>query len=193
MIFKFFISENEALLGQDLRSKTIRSAAKDLCLVSYIATKEAFQSAKEYIGKHKKASVILGMGLAVGVLAVIVAPLVISAVGFTTEGVASGSWAASWQASIGNVEAETLFAFLQSAGINGLSSGIKAALGFVFGGFGALVGHFFVSKGKEDANDSVVKEKDVETDEVNDDEDEHCVSSCIFETSYPDNENQLWT
>ena len=120
-----FNSENEALLGQDLGSKTIRSAVKDLYLVTFIATREAFQSAKEYIGKHRKAAVILGTGLAVGVLAVVVAPLLILAAGFTAEGVAAGSWAASWQASIGNVEAGTFFAFLQSAGINGLAASIN--------------------------------------------------------------------
>lgn len=37
--------------------------------------------------------------------------------GFTAGGVAAGSWAALWQAAIGNVQAGSLFSILQSIGL----------------------------------------------------------------------------
>ena len=48
--------------------------------------------------------------------------MLLSALGFTPSGVAAGSLAAAWQASIGNVPAGSIFAMLQSIG----AAGIKA-------------------------------------------------------------------
>ena len=46
--------------------------------------------------------------------------MLLSALGFTPSGVAAGSLAAAWQASIGNVAAGSTFAMLQSIGAAGL-------------------------------------------------------------------------
>ena len=62
------------------------------------------------------------MGTAVGVGAVAAAPLVLTAVGFSTGGVVAGSMAAAAHSAIGNVAAGSLFATLQSIGaVGGLS------------------------------------------------------------------------
>ena len=146
----------------------MKSAAKDLLEATTTATKEALESAKENIGKNKKKAVIVGAGVATGVGAVVAAPLVLSAAGFTAGGVAAGSMAAAWQASIGNVAAGSIFASLQSAGVLGLAASTKAAVGVAAGGIGSLVGKAFSSKGKDkDGNDGNVKDEERETDEHN--------------------------
>jgi len=152
-------------LGHDPGSKTMKSAAKDLLEATTTATKEVLESAKENLGKNKKA-VIVGAGVATGVGAVVAAPLVLSAAGFTAGGVAAGSMAAAWQASIGNVAAGSIFASLQSAGVLGLAASTKAAVGVAAGGIGSLVGKAFSSKGKDkDGNDGNVKDEERETDD----------------------------
>lgn len=50
------------------------------------------------------------------------APVVLGAYGFSADGVAAGSAAAAWQASIGNVAATSTFAALQSVGAAGFAS-----------------------------------------------------------------------
>ena len=140
----------------------MKSAAKDLLEATTTATKEALEN----IGKNKKKAVIVGAGVVTGVGAVVAAPLVLSAAGFTAGGVAAGSMAAAWQASIGNVAAGSIFASLQSAGVLGLAASTKAAVGVAAGGIGSLVGKAFSSEDKDkDGNDGNVKDEERETDD----------------------------
>uniref|UniRef100_A0A3B4YZX1 Interferon alpha-inducible protein 27-like protein 2A n=1 Tax=Stegastes partitus TaxID=144197 RepID=A0A3B4YZX1_9TELE len=73
--------------------------------------------------------------------AVVAAPVVLGAVGFTSVGIAAGSWAAGMMSSAaiangGGVAAGSLVAVLQSAGAAGLSGTASAAVA----GVGATVG-----------------------------------------------------
>ena len=74
---------------------------------------------------HPKATA----AIAGGTLAVVGAPMVLSAVGFGSKGVAAGSAAAGWHGSIGNVAAGSTFAACQSAGAAGLATTTLAAVG----------------------------------------------------------------
>ena len=60
----------------------------------------------------KTVAICAGLPLA-GYLA---GPMILPALGFGAKGVTAGSVAAAWQASIGNVQAGSLFSTLQSAG-----------------------------------------------------------------------------
>ena len=62
----------------------------------------------------------------------------LSAIGFTVGGIASGSIAASIQSGIGNVVAGSAFAALQSAGMSGALNAIGAAAGTVSMAAGAV-------------------------------------------------------
>eukprot|EP00445_Apocalathium_hangoei_P074707 CAMPEP_0204166236 /NCGR_PEP_ID=MMETSP0361-20130328/38820_1 /ASSEMBLY_ACC=CAM_ASM_000343 /TAXON_ID=268821 /ORGANISM="Scrippsiella Hangoei, Strain SHTV-5" /LENGTH=275 /DNA_ID=CAMNT_0051123361 /DNA_START=83 /DNA_END=910 /DNA_ORIENTATION=- len=76
---------------------------------------------------------------AVGAGAIFAAiPAALSLAGFAAVGVASASWAAVWQAYIGNVAAGSLFAWLQSVAMGGLGAGGSMAVGTAGGatGFG---------------------------------------------------------
>jgi hypothetical protein len=66
----------------------------------------------------------LGTGLGVGIMN---AGAVLSWFGFTSSGIAAGSWAALWQSSIGNVVAGSTFATLQAYG----ATAAAASLGSV--------------------------------------------------------------
>jgi hypothetical protein len=66
----------------------------------------------------------LGAGLGVGIMN---AGAALSWFGFTSSGVAAGSWAALWQSSIGSVAAGSTFATLQSYG----ATAAAASLGSV--------------------------------------------------------------
>ena len=72
--------------------------------------------------------------------AVLAAPFVLPAVGFTAGGVAAGSVAAAAQSSIGAVAAGSWFATLQSIGAAGLSWTAGATATGAGGVFGAIVG-----------------------------------------------------
>lgn len=84
-----------------------------------------FQAAGNYIHDHP---VSFGLQVSGGVvlIASIAAVPVLGAVGFAATGPVAGSTAAAWQASIGLVEAGSVFAWCQSAAMGG------AALGGVF-------------------------------------------------------------
>ena len=69
-------------------------------------------------------------------LAVVSAPVLLPALGFSSAGVVAGSTAAAVQATIGNVAAGSLFAGLQSAGAAGVSWATTATLGAIGGGTG---------------------------------------------------------
>ena len=67
---------------------------------------------------------------AIGVGGICVGGGALSLLGFTSTGIAAGSWAATWMASFGGaVPAGSLFASLQSAGAAGISWN---AIGSVF-------------------------------------------------------------
>ena len=71
----------------------------------------------------KKIALGSAVGATIGVGAVLAAPVVLTAVGFSAGGVVGGSLAAAAQASIGNVAAGSIFATLQSVGaVGGLSA-----------------------------------------------------------------------
>ena len=74
---------------------------------------------------HPKATA----AIAGGTLAVVGAPMVLSAVGIGSKGVAAGSAAAGWHGSIGNVAAGSTFAACQSAGAAGMATTTLAAVG----------------------------------------------------------------
>ncbi|CAI5696947.1 unnamed protein product [Oreochromis niloticus] len=76
--------------------------------------------------------------------AVVCAPIVLGAVGFTSAGIAAGSYAASWMSAAaissgGGVAAGSLFSLFQSAGMAGLSGTATTAVGAVGGAVGGLV------------------------------------------------------
>ncbi|XP_039900915.1 interferon alpha-inducible protein 27-like protein 2A [Simochromis diagramma] len=76
--------------------------------------------------------------------AVVSAPIVLGAVGFTSAGIAAGSYAAIWMSAAaiangGGVAAGSLFSLLQSAGMAGLSWLATAVLGIVGGAVGGIV------------------------------------------------------
>lgn len=88
------------------------------------------------------AAVIGGVGL------VAAAPVVLTGVGFTSAGIAGGSWAAGMMSSAaiangGGVAAGSLVAVLQSAGAAGIGTTATAALGGTGAGLGATIGYGF--------------------------------------------------
>lgn len=77
-------------------------------------------------------AVAAGVGLA--------APaVVLASAGFGAGGVVAGSAAATWQASIGNVAAGSLFSALQSAGTAGVVNGVSVSLATAAGSISAGV------------------------------------------------------
>lgn len=93
---------------------------------------------------------MVAAGLVVGGGAVVAAPLVLSAAGFTAGGVAAGSAAAFVQSMIGNVAAGSWFALCQSAGAAGIATSSSAVIGTVGTGVGsAAAGLSGLFKGKK--------------------------------------------
>jgi hypothetical protein len=81
------------------------------------------------------------MGLILSIVAGAVAYgslVVLPAIGFTAEGIAAGSIAASIQSGIGNVAAGSTFAALQSAAMSGAMNALGAAAGTVSLASGAV-------------------------------------------------------
>jgi hypothetical protein len=74
----------------------------------------------QWVRDHPDLIIIGGAGVVATALAPVLVPLILSGVGFTTAGVAAGSWAAGVHASIGNVAAGSLFALAQSVAAGGL-------------------------------------------------------------------------
>lgn len=77
--------------------------------------------------------------VAVGAGAVVAAPFVLGAAGFTGAGIAAGSAAASMMSSVaiangGGIAAGSMVAVMQSAGAAGLGAAGKAAVGTIAGG-----------------------------------------------------------
>jgi hypothetical protein len=80
----------------------------------------------QWVRDHPDLIIIGGAGVVATALAPVLVPLILNGVGFTTAGVAAGSWAAGVHASIGNVAAGGLLpivGWLASAGL-GLSAGM---------------------------------------------------------------------
>ncbi|XP_077526211.1 uncharacterized protein LOC144138032 isoform X2 [Haemaphysalis longicornis] len=92
--------------------------------------------------KIRKFCTVAGTAAALGVGAVVAAPLALAAVGFGSGGVVGGSLAAMAQSAIGNVAAGSTFAVLQSCG----AAGIPVAAQTIIGVTGATVGGALGSK-----------------------------------------------
>ena len=76
----------------------------------------------EYVLTRKCAIAMATAGVSVGAFSVFALPYALSFVGFTAAGVAGGSLAATWQATMGGVVAGgSLFAVLQAISVAGLS------------------------------------------------------------------------
>ena len=88
------------------------------------------------------------VGLAAGTAAVVAAPLVLSAAGFTAGGVAAGSIAAYIQSVFYGASTGGVFSVLQSAGAAGIGAAGNTAIGGITagitGGFTALGNYVFV-------------------------------------------------
>ncbi|XP_037551304.1 uncharacterized protein LOC119427737 [Nematolebias whitei] len=92
-----------------------------------------------------KTLAITGSAAVGGVGAVIAAPVVLGAVGFTSAGITAGSYAAGMMSAAasangGGVAAGSLVALLQSAGAAGLSATANAAVASIGGSIGAGIG-----------------------------------------------------
>lgn len=89
-----------------------------------------FQKPATYVKAHPYRVAILMTGLVLVIVSVSVVP-VLGAVGFEALGPGAGTAAASWQASIGLVEASSLFAWCQSAAMGGAALGGIQAVGAI--------------------------------------------------------------
>ncbi|KAH7933328.1 hypothetical protein HPB49_011566 [Dermacentor silvarum] len=99
------------------------------------AEMEDFRLTKE---KLKTAGIVLGVGAVTGAVAVVAAPFVLAGLGFTSSGVATGSLAAGYQATLGGVIVKgSLFSLCQSAGAAGLAATGNATVALVAGSVGA--------------------------------------------------------
>lgn len=80
-----------------------------------------------YAKAHPYRTGIQVVGITLSVVSGLAAP-VLGWAGFTAAGPAAGSAAAAWQASIGSVQAGSLFAWCQSAAMGGAAlNGVQAA------------------------------------------------------------------
>ncbi|KAB8212792.1 hypothetical protein BDV33DRAFT_186137 [Aspergillus novoparasiticus] len=86
------------------------------------ATTSIFNSGQTVAREHTTALVVSGTGLALAT-APITGPAILGAVGFSAAGPVAASFAAAWQASIGAVQAGSLFATLQGAAMGGAAAG----------------------------------------------------------------------
>ncbi|XP_016525610.1 interferon alpha-inducible protein 27-like protein 2B isoform X2 [Poecilia formosa] len=111
---------------------------------------------------------LAGSAVLGGIGAVALAPVVLGAVGFTSAGIAAGSYAASMMSAAavangGGVAAGSLVAILQSAGAAGLSGAASAVVASVGAGVGAAVGRLAgktsTPKREERKNDQLGKEE----------------------------------
>ena len=80
------------------------------------------ESGSEYVLSRKCAVAMATAGVSAGAFSVLALPYALSFVGFTAAGVAGGSWAAAWQATMGGVVGGgSLFSILQAISVAGLS------------------------------------------------------------------------
>lgn len=77
---------------------------------------------------------VIGSTATLGIFGVVLLPMI----GFTAGGVGAGSFAASWQSSIGAVAAGSLFAVLQSLGATALGSLLFGSIGTALGLLGSV-------------------------------------------------------
>ncbi|CAL4110112.1 unnamed protein product [Meganyctiphanes norvegica] len=100
-------------------------------------------------GMSKAKMIGLGVGtVAGGAAAVLAAPVVLTGVGFTSAGIAAGSWAAGMMSAAaasggGGVAAGSMVALLQSAGAVGLGASATAGVAGAGAGVGAGVTYGF--------------------------------------------------
>lgn len=98
------------------------SASQPTCAT---ASDESTDEGSQWCWKQYTAAALVG-----GTAAVVAAPFVLTAAGFTTGGVAASSIAASIQSAVygGTVGSTSVFAVLQSAGAAGLGASAKSVL-----------------------------------------------------------------
>ena len=109
-------------------------------------TKEFFKKIGEkikdffkMIGDENRENPKTAAAIGGGILAVTAVPMALAAAGFGASGVAAGSAAAAWQASIGNVAAGSFFAACQSAGAAGMAASTIAGVGAAGAAIGACM------------------------------------------------------
>jgi len=90
-------------------------------------------------------------------VAIVVAPVALTGMGFTGAGVAAGSVAAVMQSSMGSVAAGSTFAVLQSAGVAGTAMVTKVGLGGLGAAIGAKLGR--KNAAKQGGGDDAMKSK----------------------------------
>ncbi|XP_075728247.1 uncharacterized protein LOC142769162 [Rhipicephalus microplus] len=82
--------------------------------------------------KLKKAGIVAGVALVAGAAAFASAPVALAAVGFTSSGVAAGSLAAAYQATLGGFIAKSsVLALLQSFGTAGIPAAVQTGIAAV--------------------------------------------------------------
>ena len=99
---------------------------------------DSFPPSPSYINAHPYLFALQTTGVLAGTVAA-VTPAILVAAGFGALGPVAGSAAAGWQASLGIVEAGSLFAWCQSAAMGGAAVNTVIATGAAGGGVAALV------------------------------------------------------
>ena len=97
---------------------------------------DVLQAVKNYVKAHPIRTGAYATSLTLSIATPLWFPAVLGAVGFTGSGVAAGTLASAWHASLPLAEAGSLFALCQSAGAGGAALGIFHAAGVVAGGVG---------------------------------------------------------
>lgn len=93
----------------------------------------------DYIRKHPFLFALQVFGATTCIAALILVP-VLGAIGFSAAGPVAGSAAAAWQASLGIVEAGTLFAWCQSAAMGGAAVSTIVTTGALGGALATVPG-----------------------------------------------------
>ncbi|KAF1998632.1 hypothetical protein P154DRAFT_438712 [Amniculicola lignicola CBS 123094] len=113
-------------------SATVRAFGQKCCQ-AYITAIEALRkfdlkafavTIVQWVKQNPRQATFIMVCFVVSMLLVATMPLILGVVGFTPVGIAAGTIAAGIQASIGNVAAGSLFAFLTSAGMGGAAAPI---------------------------------------------------------------------
>ncbi|XP_030574713.1 uncharacterized protein LOC115772543 isoform X4 [Archocentrus centrarchus] len=129
--------------GDQLRSQEDEGTSELHHLDELITQTADTDPKRSSVGVGTIVAITAGAVGAVG--AVVSAPLVLGAMGFTSAGIAAGSYAASMMSAAavangGGVAAGSLVAVLQSAGAAGLSGAATAAVASAGAGAGAVLG-----------------------------------------------------
>lgn len=120
-----------------LISKNDTSDTNNASIMSYvlcpICNRPLINEENVWVLRQTLAAYTVGGSILGGLLGIAILPVL----GFTSAGVLSGSFAASWQSALGLVSAGSTFALLQSLGATGIGVLLFGGIGTVTGG-GAL-------------------------------------------------------